>query len=411
MTIQTLVKHGLLIEGQLIRDTPQLKLDLSDLAGDEHKETIQGRLADEIIVTSAAQTQPLEFPSLKHFWENLLFRIGAVASMTALTSGVYDCDYYDPATGPEARLGSTDSARVSRYWAFETPGGTDADWQQVVTEEALAAILPQNGHALPFRGECAGAFQLTVFWGLLNGLGSERFSEIASQFGTMLVGPWTDNPATEFMAEKASLQDPPIPGDYMYFKNKDDYLEWAPDGFWQGLNAMYMGQDMLGTRHYSGMGASWLSEQNLRASLVNAYYHDCYPHIVACPQSEVRFTIRRLLQIPSTITKQALPLQSAHPSRGTVPTITALKAGGYQAVARDTYENQRTTVNECATLFGITALDLHQQQSSGLENPASRFEAPGATIVLTYHDPEAGRRDPDAVVRVIVKLKPGLTAG
>jgi hypothetical protein len=410
MTNEALSGRGLLIAGTPVRDTETLKKDLAELAGKDREDVVHGRLADEIIVASAAASLPISFPSLQHFWENLLFRLGAIASMTALTSGVYDCDYYDPVAGPEPRLGTTGDSRVSKYWEFITPGGTDAAWQQVADTDSLAAITPAEGHTLPFRGECAGAFQLTVFWGLLNGLGADGFSKLAAEFGTMLVGPWTDNPATDFMAQKASLQDPPIPGDYMYFKNKDDYLEWAPDGFWQGLNAMYMGKDMLGTRHYSGMGASWLSEQNLRASLVNAYYHDCYPHTVNCPLAEVRFTIRRLLQVPDTITKAAMPLRTDHPSKGSVPTTTSLRAQGYQALSRDTYENPRTTVEECTVLFGITALDLHQQQSAALENPETRFDAPGASIVLSYHNPEDDRRNPQAVVRVIVKLKQGFAA-
>ncbi len=404
------IKHGLTIEGRIIRDIGQLKLGLVDLAGEDQREVIFGRLAGEIMIASVAQTKPVEFTSLRHFWENLLFRLGSIASMTALTSGVYDCDYYDPAVGPQPRLGTTGDTRVSKYWEFIVPGGSDAEWQQVEGTSSLEAIRPAEGHTLPFRGECAGAFQLTVFWGLLNGLSARTFSRLASEFGTMLVGPWTANPATDFMAEQASLQDPPIPGDYMYFKNKDDYLDWAPDGFWQGLNAMYMGQDALGTRHYSGMGASWLSEQNLRASLVNAYYRDCYPHIVPCPLSEVRFTIRRLLQVPSKITKAAMPLRSAHPSNGSVPTVASLKAQGYQPLSRDTFENSRTTVRECTELFGITALDLHQQPSASLENPAMRLDPPGATIVLSYHDPKDDRRNPDALVRVIVKLKQGVAA-
>jgi len=394
-----------MIEGRFIQDIERLRQDLVDLAGDGGKDAIAGRLAGEIIAATMAQPEPVSFPSLQHFLENILFRLGAIASMTALTSGVYDCDYYDPATGPEPRLGTANDARVSQYWQFLTPGGTDAEWTQAADTGSLAAILPQEGHSLPFRGECAGAFQLTVFWGLLNGLGNARFSELADRFGTMLVGPWDANPATDFMAEKGSLLVPPIPGDYMYFKNRDDYLEYAPEGFWQGLNAMYMGADMLGTRHYSGMGASWLSEENLRASLVNAYYHDCYPHIVPCPLTEVRFTIRRLLQVPSTLSGKPMPLRSAHPSKGVVPTSATLKTGGYEALARGTFQNPRTTVAECAALFGLTPLDLHQQPGSGLQNPPMRFAADGATIVLTYHEPDDDRRNPDAIVRALVKLK------
>lgn len=407
MTIQTPVKHGLMIGGKLIADTAKLQRDLVDLAGEAHRDVIFGRLVGEIITATMAQTEPVEFKTLQDMWDNTLFRLGAVASMTALTTGAYDCDYYDPELGPEPRLGTTDDARVSKYWDFITPGGADAEWRQATGSDSLEAIRPVEGHTLPFRGECAGAFQLTVFWGLLNGLGGEAFRQLSSQFGTMLVGPWTDNPCRQFMSDKVSLLDPPIPGDYMYFKNKDDYPQLAPDGFWQGLNAMYMGADMLGTRHYSGMGAAWMSEQNLRASLVNAYYHDCYPHTIDHPLVDVRFSQRRLLQIPDTFTEAPMTLRPATPSKGKVPTTAGLTAVGYQAFDHQTFRNARTTVREVTELFAIDALELHQQPGAGIDNPAMRFKAPGAIVVLDYHDAEAGRRDPEAVVRAVVRLTTG----
>lgn len=404
MTIQIPVKHGLMIEGRIIGDLKQLKQDLVDLAGEDQKETIFGRIAEEIMTATMAQSKPIEFPNLNDFWENLLFRLGALASMTALTSGIYDGDYYDPTLGPQPRLGTTGASRVSEYWEFIPPGTENAEWQQKTGADPVEAIRPAEGHTLPFRGECAGAFQLTVFWGLLNGLGDARFKQMADKFGTMLVGPWTSNPATDFMATSAPVQDPPIPGDYMYFKNKDDYLKWAPDGFWQGLNSMYMGEDMLGTRHYSGMGAAWLSEQNLRASLVNAYYHDCYPHTIDNPDTDVRFTIRRLLQIPSNLEMPAMPLQPATPPNGNAPTVAGLQAHGYQALDRNTFENSRTTVKECAELFGIDPLQFRQHHSSSLENPVMRFKVPGATVVLTYHDAADGRFEPNSLVEAVVRL-------
>ena len=407
MTTETLLR-GLVIDGDQVRDIDTLKNNLIDLAGKDQEEVIKGRLASEIITASMASSQPIEFTSLTDFWENLLFRLGAVASMTALVSGVYDGDYYDPTLGPVPRLGTTDASRVSKYWQFQQPGQEeDADWQQTTGHAAAEAVLPEAGHSLPFRGECAGAFQLTVFWGLLNGLGASKFNDLASQFGTMLVGPWTDNPATDFMAQHASLQDPPIPGDYMYFKNKDDYLKWAPDGFWQGLNSMYVGADMLGTRHYSGMGASWMSEQNLRASLVNAYYHDCYPHTISNPDTEVRFTIRRLLQVPSSFTKAAaMADKSSASSNITIPTVANLQANGFQATSADTLENRRMNLKDCAKLFGFSPEDLHQHNSSGIDNPPMRFRAPGATVTLAYHNAGDHRHDPNAQVHAIVKMKP-----
>ncbi|WP_298821853.1 hypothetical protein [uncultured Roseibium sp.] len=399
-------QSGLHIGGEPIEDIGQLQSDLTGLIKKEERHLLQSDLTGEILTATLASSQPVAFDDLQHFWENILFRLGAISAMTSLTAGVFDGDYYDPTLGPEPRLGTSGATRVSQYWQFLDPGKNEAAWQQTDGFKPAEVVKPVDGHSLPFRGECAGAFQLTVFWGLLDGLGSRTFTKLAAQFGSMLVGPWTDNPATDFMAQNGSLQDPPIPGDYMYFKNKDDYLKWAPNGFWQGLNAMYMGKDSLGTRHYSGMGASWLSEQNLRSSLVNAYYHDCYPHIVACPNEEVRFTIRRLLQVPSSF-KQAvtIPQKGTTQPSGSAPTVATLQANGYRSLAASVFENPRTTLEECATLFGFALGDVHQHIGSGLENPPSRVRVPGATIIIDYHDPKDSRHDPKSIVEVTITLE------
>ncbi|QBF31178.1 hypothetical protein CFI11_08085 [Thalassococcus sp. S3] len=368
-------------------------------------DTRQAGLVREIVEAMQASSKAISFDDVRDLIENIRFRLASIHAMSDLNIGRYDCDYFDPNTGLEPRIGTTDPSRRSEYWAFLHPHDVwDAEWVQTSVGQPSDAIAPRAGAIFPFRGECAGAFQLTVYWGLLNGLGAARFDEMASVFGTMYVGPWRlgnrPNPATLFM-QPASLEDPPIPGDYLYFKNKDDYLRWAPDGFWTGLNSMYMGKDMLGTRHYAGMGASWLSETNLRMSLVNAYYHDCYPHTIAHPNVEVRFTERRLLTIPK---EYEMPdhAQRSGAQAGKAPSIRTLEESGYVSLGGGILEHATTTVGEVADLFEVDPGDLRQVVSAEIGNAPTRLDIEGTVVVLHYADPEVSRQDPAASVAVHV---------
>ncbi|RWD63566.1 MAG: hypothetical protein EOS60_30440 [Mesorhizobium sp.] len=243
---------------------------------------LENPIGREIIDAMKASSAIHAYATVEDLRDHVTFRLRAIEAMAFCNTGPYDMDYFNPLIDLQPRIGTVDASRVSKFWAFMHPHEQDdAEFVQVSKTTPSEAIAPLAGATFPFRGECAGAFQMSVYFGLLNAFGKEVFNEMAADFGTMYIGPWrlaggAPNPATLFM-KPAPLSDPPIPGDYMYFKNKDDYLKWAPNGFWTGLNAMYMGKDDLGSRHYSGMGASWLSETNLRASLINAYYRDCYP--------------------------------------------------------------------------------------------------------------------------------------
>lgn len=375
--------------------------------------SLENPIARQIVDAMKASSEVHSFFSTDDLLDDIRFRLAAISAFSKCNTGEFDMDYYSPELGLEPRVGTTDSSGVSKYWSFlNAHDHWDAEWIQNNDTIPSIAVASKSGSTFPFRGECAGAFQMAVYFGLLNGLGAERFDEMAKSFGTMYIGPWsvddgkTPNPATLYM-KKASLAEDPIPGDYMYFKNKDDYLKWAPDGFWTGLNAMYMGKDALGTRHYSGMGASWLSEDNLRASLVNAYYHDCSPHTIQDPTKEVRFTIRRTLDIHQNLEARVSDTPKPKATKPSSATIKAplLKEAGFVQNQPNLFEHPDTTLGQVADKLGFDLTALHQVQSAGLENPPHKIATDTVTVIVHYHDETAARHDPKSRVKAIVKLQ------
>ena len=64
------------------------------------------------------------------------------------------------------------------------------------------------------------------------------------------------------------------PGEWYYFYNHPKYLLKHPGGAWQGENALYMGRDDAGNQHWSGMGASRVTEAEMLDEMVQAYNAD-----------------------------------------------------------------------------------------------------------------------------------------
>jgi len=379
-------------------------------SGKQEVSKLETPLARQIVDAFKASDQAHDFASTSDILDNIRLRIAAIQAFGNCNTGAYDMDYFDPSTNLLPRFGTENSSRLSAFWSFMYPADTwDAEFEQQANTIASEAMAPIFGATFPFRGECAGAFQMAVYYGLLNGLGASRFDKMAEKWGKMYVGPWrigpdqTPNPATLFM-QSAPLSGTHIPGDYLYFKNKDDYLKWAPDGFWTGLNAMYMGNDALGTPHYSGMGASWLSEVNLRASLMNAYYHDCYPHTIDDPMTEVRFTLRNTLQIPEKLENQMIKAAPARTTALSAPTAEMLKSAGFVEAEKGQFGHSDTTVGALASAFGFKPHELRQVPSAGKDNPPHKIVVKNVTVIVHYNDENAPRFDPNSGVTSYVNL-------
>ncbi len=360
----------------------------------------------EMVDAMTQSTTPIRFDRLEDAQLDFRLRLHAIDAMTNFNTGKWDADYYNQDADIRPQIGNTVSPGSAKgegagmaasagrhggiYWQFMDPSDPwDAEWQQIKGNHPADGLEPTYGHLLPFRGECAGAFQLAVYLGILKGLGREYLERVQEAYGLFYVGPWRIdgqlNPAAEFMLP-ASLEDPPIPGDYMYFKNKDDYLKWAPNGFWVGLNAIYVGKDDLGMRHYSGLGASWLSEVNLRSQVVNAYYHDCYPHTIKDPQKECRFTERRLLAPPPKMTTRQN--QPAPQARATLaePTRDQLRAAGFEEHEDGVFVHAGISMGQLGQALGIDARHLAQVRSTGLANPQYRVRLGNLACIVERHE-------------------------
>ncbi|MEM9432365.1 MAG: hypothetical protein AAGA12_00475 [Pseudomonadota bacterium] len=307
--------------------------------------------AVEIVGAMINDYRPHEFGGLPELVDNIALRKGVIDAMGAICSGGIDADYAEAVVGVPPTVGYLKNLEV--LW---TPGaGTgkgvlpgdlpflppDASWERLPSRSpwvGQAFVQKQDtklSDALadidPFRGECAGAFQLAIMSGCLNALGAEKVDALETAFGPAFLGIWslpevktgrlTFTAASRFLTQ---LHDIPkdyergsvlaVPGDYIYFQNKDDYPKLSPTGGWRGENCVYMGQDALGGPHYSGMGLAWKTEFALRMFLANAYFTDCNaqylsdrragetpgspPVIIEDRQAQVRFTKRAIMRYP-----------------------------------------------------------------------------------------------------------------
>lgn len=293
-----------------------------------------------------------EFGSPAALAQNIALRRGVIDAMQAICSGAIDADYTEAAVGVPPTLGYLENLEV--LWApgdetgegvFASPlpfAAPHASWDHIETTSPwVGNVFLQKpdvnlSDALddirPFRGECAGALQLSILLGAKAALGAGPLDTLSEGYGPAAVGAWRLPEAEGDASEKTfasrfmtQVHDVPVdyvrgavigvPGDYFYFKNKDDYPTLAPTGGWQGENCIYMGQDALGGPHYSGLGLAWKTEFALRMFLGNAYLNDANApfiesqragqspsgalNIVEDAQKQVRFTERAVLRCPS----------------------------------------------------------------------------------------------------------------
>ena len=70
------------------------------------------------------------------------------------------------------------------------------------------------------------------------------------------------------------------PGQLHYFKNHPDYPKRHPTGYWQGENAIYIGEKD-GAQLFTGFGAREKTEAQMNADLVEQYNRTPTPEDVA----------------------------------------------------------------------------------------------------------------------------------
>lgn len=374
---------------------------------------IEDPIRRQIVSAILAAKTPMEYASLAAVDQDVTLRQHTISVMTKLNTGVMDADYYDP--GPaqvHPRIGGTfyngnppsGPTPVKGIWQndrfWQTANFADPweyEFDQRTGTSASAAMIP----IFPFRGECAGALQISVFAGAIAALGEAGF-DAQHPNGTLDIGPW--GPDVRMYLQKVAPTDPMIPGDYFYFKNKDDYSTYAPDGFWQGLNCLYVGADRLFTPRYSGLGASWQCEAELRTTMKYAYMGDCYPHKVDDPETEIRFTVhaRLVLAPPPSLASPANGSAAAQPSPRPTPEI--LRNLAFEESVPGIFVHRSIRLRDLGAGLNFHHATVRQTISAPLFNPSSRVSLGGVPCIVEYHNEMDERTNPEAMVRATVNL-------
>ncbi len=411
-------------------------------------------LSVEIVIAMAKDSLKHAFADAKELADNIALRKGVIAAMRAICAGDIDGDYVEAVDGVPPTLGylgnlealfapgnKTGKSILTKQLPFVPP---DDAWEHIAKAETWAGFrFMQNPDVplstalqaiTPFRGECAGALQLAIMLGCLNSYGSEKLDGLVASHGPAFVGAWhlpagkdakrTNTLATSFFAQTVDIPSDyergsviAVPGDYLYFQNKDDYPDLAKTGGWQGENCFYMGQDALGHPHYSGLGLAWKTEFAFRMFLTNAYINDVNTayltamrngkkpktdlQIVEHPQKQVRFVARALLRFPDKDSGKPpsfrLPQSGAYPFDD-AQILAALDKLGFKKVAPDEFEATQIKLGSLMKTLSIGDQEFFQAPSAPLGGAALQVQMNQWHLVVDPVNPDIVHPDADDLV-------------
>jgi hypothetical protein len=221
----------------------------------------------EIFDKMKASTEVFTFNVLQAAIDNFQMRIYAIQHMTDMNAGKIDWSYYPREGAPTVASNKWQLGPEKRPYFFQVKDGQ-------TSYAAIADLM-----ATKTRGECAGAMCACIIWAAARVIkagpgGSDAFDKLQPA-GTLNVGfvITATDPAVGYKGsiDKHKYWSPDqnsdnvIPGDWVYFQNKDDY--WTKcqkknvNGRWQGENALYVGNSK-----FSGLGAN--ADQKNKADMI-----------------------------------------------------------------------------------------------------------------------------------------------
>lgn len=419
-------------------------------------------LSVEIVMAMAKDNVVHAFVDAQDLADNIALRKGVIAAMQAICSGEVDADYVEAVDGVPPTLGYLETLEalftrgaksgksiLTKELPFTAP---DTAWEHMDGSDTWAGFaFKQNPDVAlstalqaitPFRGECAGALQLAIMVGCLNSLGADKLDALMACFGPAFVGaPFlpvagekqrVPTLATRFISQAVEIPKDytrgtviAVPGDYLYFKNKDDYPDLAPSGGWQGENCIYMGQDHLGNPHYSGLGLAWKTEFAFRMFLTNAYLNDTNTdylkaletrvkpktdlHILSDPQKQVRFVKRALMRFPAKGTGTApnfqLPQGDIYPL-GDEQVRAGFEKLGFRKISADLYEMDKILLQALMDTLRIGDRDFAQPASAPFGGGPLCAQLGGWRLVVDTIDTKIQHPDADDLVRAIAARSP-----
>ena len=178
------------------------------------------------------------------------------------------CDYYDNAHPPYLD---------ARYW--DSIGGFDFKLKSPLpggktAADAIEAIFAPGANT---RLECLTMLRAIEHRAILKAVGAAKFNAMFAG-GIIISVSNADTsvaaPHGKFKTIAVASKNEILPGDWVYFKNFKDYTARVPGGYWQGENALYLGNGM-----FRGFGVDPKSENDLNQELVNHYNNDAVPHL------------------------------------------------------------------------------------------------------------------------------------
>jgi hypothetical protein len=143
------------------------------------------------------------------------------------------------------------SWRLGLYWEPIPPV---IPWRRSFRLRPTVTPFIAMGHFEPFRGECGGAVQLCIILASRDTIGQTRFNAVHGK--SLEVGPQQWDSFNKHVYEGKD-QKTYVPGDYAYFKNKNDYPTFARGGFWTGENMVYDGAGKFTGLEANGQTEVW----------------------------------------------------------------------------------------------------------------------------------------------------------
>jgi hypothetical protein len=238
---------------------------------------LEDPIRKEIFDKMKASTEVFTFNVLQAAIDNFQMRIYTIQHITDMNAGKIKYTYYPREGTPSVESKKWQLGPEKRPYFFQVKDG----------QTSYAAI--SDLMATTTKGECAGAMCACIIWAAARVIkagtgGADAFDKLHPA-GSLNVGfvCGDNDPVANYKGsvEKHRYWSPDqnsdnvVPGDRVYFKNKDDYLDKCKkknvNGFWQGENAFYVGNNK-----FSGLGtnADQVNKDDMYKELARNYKKD-----------------------------------------------------------------------------------------------------------------------------------------
>lgn len=203
------------------------------------------------------------FSSKEQMGYEVRIRYKAIKGIEAVHNGC--CDYYSSVHPPYLN---------SIYWLKLGPMRFKPKSPLPAGKEASDAIEAIFAPGAGTRLECMAMTIAVEYYSMLKGIGRTKFNALFPGGAGLEISGGSLAPSRSIMAGASpkyeilaiSNKNRLLPGDWVYFRNFIAYPAVHPGGYWQGENAIY-----LGNGKYRGFGVPAMKEDEMNQELVNKY--------------------------------------------------------------------------------------------------------------------------------------------